>query len=230
MKTKNSALLPSLILVIIAVVFNVLVFLISDERNGTFWSGYAFTMVAMVLQVALSWLVFAQKAENKKVFLGLPVLRFGVLYLIIQIIVGTVFMVSQVVDIKIALSVQIVLLAICLVLCIVALTARDYATDVAAKIAPKTFYIKSLLVDVQMMQDRTADPMLKKALYNLAETIQYSDPMSHESLFALEQKIESKTAYLSQLVAYGSIGEALSVVQEVTDLFIERNRKTKILK
>ncbi|MDR1713640.1 MAG: hypothetical protein LBR39_05755 [Coriobacteriales bacterium] len=233
MDKNRNYLLPLAIWAIILIVFNVLVFMFSEAegRTGTFWCSYVFTMLAILLQPAITWVVFGRGQQKRQsVFLGLPILRFMVIYFIVQLIVGTVFMVFSKIDVKIAVAAQLVLLAIAIIACVAALQVRNYAEQVADKVKPKTFYIRSLAADVRAMESRANDPALKQALHGLVESIEYSDPMSHDSLFALEQKIESNVAYLGQLLAQGDIQQANGMIKELNLLLGERNQKTKLLK
>ena len=67
-------------------------------------------------------------------------------------------------------------------------------------------------------------------LKELADTIQYSDPMSSPQLAAIENKIDVKATDLSQAVEK-SEGDAIKALcNELQQLFAERNRKCKILK
>jgi len=90
--------------------------------------------------------------------------------------------------------------------------------------------IKSLRVDAEGLVGKTSDATLKKTLKGLAETIRYSDPMSSPQLAAIENKIEAKTAALSEAVENAEDESSKALCNELQQLFAERNRKCKILK
>ena len=112
---------------------------------------------------------------------------------------------------------------------ILAFMTRDIIERVEDRIAPQKSFIKLLVVEVELMKNKTDDSLIVKKLKELEETIKYSDPMSHESLGILENKIESKVAELSELIGFQN-DDALILINEITGLFLERNNKTKEMK
>ena len=94
----------------------------------------------------------------------------------------------------------------------------------------KTFYIQSLLIDVEGLEKKTDDASLRKSIRDLAEVVRYSDPFSSEKLAMLESEIEGKAAELEELVAKGDASAAKSMCSEISDLLAERNKKCKMLK
>ena len=88
----------------------------------------------------------------------------------------------------------------------------------------KTFFIKSLQTDVELLADTETDSETKALLKELAEKIQYSDPMSHTELAEIETAISSKVADLK------TVSDKKAIITEILSLVTERNKKAKILK
>ena len=101
---------------------------------------------------------------------------------------------------------------------------RSEIERVSAKVQEKTFYIKQLQADVELLASTETDTVIKSALMQLAEKIRYSDPMSDEQLADIEDRIAVKIAELK------SSADKVKIINELNSLLDERNRKIKISK
>lgn len=95
---------------------------------------------------------------------------------------------------------------------------------VEEKVQKKVFYLRELQADVELLAERESDPATKTALTQLAEEIQFSDPMSHEQLSELERQITTK------IVELRTAENKTQIIAEVRSFLDERNKKCKILK
>ncbi|NLF84465.1 MAG: hypothetical protein GX568_10885, partial [Candidatus Gastranaerophilales bacterium] len=98
------------VLAIIAIVFNIIAFLLPETRGRTFWSGYSFTMAAFLLQLLFFYLAFGKADNSKKTFLGLSIAQTGLTYLIIQGIWGIICLFVHVLPSKFAIIISVILL------------------------------------------------------------------------------------------------------------------------
>lgn len=101
---------------------------------------------------------------------------------------------------------------------------RSEIERVSAKAQEKTFYIKQLQADVELLASTETDTTTKSALTQLAEKIHYSDPMSDEQLADIEVRITEKIAELKVST------DKIKIINGLNLLLDERNRKIKILK
>ena len=212
------------VLGIIFVIFNVIAFAIPTAKTATFWVAYIFTVIAFALQLII-W-IFAFKGADtlKSKFLGIPLISVGVIYLLVQIVAVAVFMALSFVPSWIAIVVCILILGVSAVCLIGAETGREEVNHIEHKVSKKVFYIKSLQIDVEMLAKAEADADTKIALTNLAEKIRFSDPMSDELLAELEAKIRNKFEELKLAE------QKATIINELTLLIEERNKKCKLLK
>lgn len=227
---KKNTMLAGLTLLISMAVFNVVAFVLPHKYNASFWVGYAFTMAAFLLQILFIYIAFGKADNLKKVYMGFSISQLGMTYLVLQVIWGLVCIFVPGMIFTVAIVVSVILLGLYLIFIIAAVAGRDAVNATEEKIAAKTFYIKSILVDVELLAEKTDDALLKKNLKDLADTVKYSDPMSNEALFAVESKIEAKVAELSFAVESKEIENAVSLIRELQMLFSERNKKSKLLK
>lgn len=73
---------------------------------------------------------------------------------------------------------------------------RSEIGRVSAKVREKTFYIKQLQTEIELLVDAETDIATKSALTQLAEKIRYSDPMSDEQIVDIENRIATKISEL----------------------------------
>ncbi len=73
---------------------------------------------------------------------------------------------------------------------------RSEIERASAKVQEKTFYIKQLQTEVELLADAETDIATKSALTQLAEKIRYSDPMSDEQIVDIENRIATKISEL----------------------------------
>jgi len=230
MKKNKSVFMGIIAILIVIAVYNVVLFVLMDNRNQMFWISYVFTMIALVLPLLVFISQMNKDITPKKTFLGLSLLMTIPVYIIIQVIVGAIFMFLPEDLNKISVIVQVIILAVFALLFISSLIVKDHAETFDEKVAEKRIYIQSLVVDVQGMKDRANDALLKKNLSALEDAFKYSDPMSHESLAPLENKIASLTAELDAMIVSGDQDAAQAKIKEIEQALTERNRKTKLLK
>lgn len=228
--TKNKKLFYAAIFVILAV-YNAVVFIIPFNRGYGFWTGYGFSMLAMIITASVSYYTFNKK-ELKSKFYGISLVSVVTLYVVIQLIVGLIEMGLDFIPVpfQYGFAVNIILLGICLIGLFSVDAAKEEIERIDEKIKEKVFYIKSLQVDIETLVNKTTDDSVKKMLKDLSETVKYSDPMSKPQLVAIENKIENKTAELAKNIEYNDINASKVLCEELQQLFAERNKKIKILK
>jgi hypothetical protein len=228
--TKNKGMFFAAVFVLLAV-FNVVIFIIPFNKGGGFWTGYGFSMLAILLSAAVSFYAFDREGLKSK-FYGVPLISVVWRYLVIQVIAGALEMVLDFIPIpfQYGIALNTILLGACLIGLITVEAAKEEIERIDAQIKEKVFYIKSLQVDVEGLIGRSSEDSQKKTLKDLAETIRYSDPMSSPQLAAIENKIEAKAAVLTEAVGSNDGDAIKALCNELQQLFAERNRKCKILK
>jgi hypothetical protein len=229
MKLTRNKVSALIILGLVLVVFNVLAFAIPFTRGATFWIGYGFTFFAILFSAGAALYAIGRQGLKSK-FYGLPLLYVAWTYLIIQTVLGFICMAVPFIPWWVALLIGIFLLAAAAIGLVAVDMGREAIEQIDAKVAEKVFYLRSLQVDVETLATRTAELRLKKNLKDLAESIRYSDPMSHERLAALEGRIEAGAARLAEAVESGDGDSAQALVDELAQLLAERNRKSKMMK
>ncbi len=224
MKSKSSKGMFYLVLGILFALFNVIAFVIPTDKKPTFWIAYVFSVVAFVLQIVVWTLAWKNGDTLKSKFLGIPVIHVGIVYLILQLIAFGVFMALPNIPAWVAVVVCALILGISAVCMVGTQVGKNAIEQTEARVRQKVFYIKSLQVDVELLAERETDTTVKASLQKLAEQIRFSDPISHEALADVENTIREKVEQLK------TSDSKHDTIQEIHLLFVERNKKAKILK
>ena len=222
MKKNNSK--GYLILGILFILVSVIAFAVPAAKTAAFWISYAFTVVAFAAQLIIWKATLGRSESLKSKFLGFPVVHIGIVYLIVQVIALAVFLFIPTLPIWSAVVVCAVVAGVSAVCMIASDVGRSEIEHVSAKVQEKTFYIKQLQADVELLAGAETDTATRSALTRLAEKIRYSDPMSYEQIADIENRITAKIAELK------SSTDKMGIISELNSLLDERNRKCKLLK
>ncbi len=223
MMKKNSS-KGYLILGILFVLVSVVAFAVPSVKNTAFGISYAFTLIAFAAQIVI-WKSTLGRAESlKSKFLGFPVIHIGIVYLVVQVIIFTVFLFIPTLPVWSAVVACTVVAGVSAVCMIASDVGHSEIGRASAKVQGKAFFIKQLQTEIELLADAETDIAAKSALTQLAEKIRYSDPMSDEQLADIEDRITEKIAELKVST------DKAKIINELNSLLNERNRKIKILK
>ena len=181
-------------------------------------------MVAFAAQIIIWNAALGRSESLKSKFLGFSVVHIGIVYLVVQIIALIVLLFIPTLPIWSAVVACAVIAGVSAACMIASDVGRGEIERVSAKVQEKTFYIKQLQADVELLAGAETDTATKSALTRLSEKIRYSDPMSDEQPAAVEDRITAKIAELK------SSTDKVKIINELNSLLDERNRKIKILK
>ena len=221
---RTSQNLVCAILCVVFILLNVVVFAIPTDKTRTFWVAYVFTVVAFALQVPVWEKSLKQKDTLKRKFLGISTVHVGIVSLILQVIALAVFIAVPTLPswaAVVACAIIFGLSTICLVSS--GIGVREISR-VEEKVLEKTFFIKELQANVELIAEAETDNETKTMLKQLAEKIRYSDPVSSEKLADLESRISAKAEGLK------TADNIIESISELNMLLDERNKKCKILK
>lgn len=225
MKNKN---LLVVIFFIIATVYNILLFSVVNEYTTVFWMVYVFTMLAIII-VAITYLL-AFRYNNSYTFLNIPVTIIATIYFFVQLLCGIILLTKSNISVVFANVTQIVILGMFLIIGINGIIGKNMIVDSENEYNKKKFYIKSLATKIEGLIEGVFERTHKSALINLYDTIRYSDPISHQSLEDLEQKIAEEVSVLADEINNGNTFTLIEKCSVIEKLMSDRNRKCKLLK
>lgn len=213
-----------LILGILFVLVSAIAFAVPLAKTAAFWISYGFAVIAFAAQLIIWKAALGRSESLKSKFLGFPVVHIGIVYLIVQVIALAVFLFIPTLPIWSAVVACAVVAGVSAVCMIASDVGRSEIERVSAKVREKTFYIKQLQTEVELLAGAETDAATKSELAQLAEKIRYSDPMSDEQLADIEDRITAKIAELK------SSTDKTEIINELNSLLDERNRKCKLLR
>ena len=217
-----------LVLLITLAAFSVIAFAVPFHKNGVFWLAYLFGVIAIIAQAFILKTAFGKEEGAKSKFYGFPIARVGVIYLVVQLILSFIFMrISLIAPVWLAIVLFLVLLALAAVGFIATDAVRDEVERQEIKITTNTNLMKSLRTITAGLPAQCSDPEVKKALEKLAEDFRFSDPVSKESLAAIESQLELSVSQLQAEIRGGNL-VAIQAACELTKVMLaERNRICK---
>ena len=222
--TKNKA-WSIVIALILIIVFNVTMFMLPLEHGIMFWIGYSFEIFSVIFLLSVT-LVLLNKSNINDKFHGLPALSLGWIYFVIQ----TVLSVKQMTDVQFSYTYGIIgdvaLAALASILLILTFAAGREIKQVEKEIDKKVSYIRNLRADIELLNAKESDAA--NAISKLAETVRFSDPMSHSMLSGIEHKISEKFDVLKDNTDNASM--VIAICGDMQQLLKERNERCKTLK
>lgn len=206
--------------VIIIVAYSFFVFLV-PLRTDVLWMSYAFSMIAIIVQIGIN--VLNNIGKKKYKFLGFPLLYFGWIYMIVQIIVSIGLMVSSC-PFRIAMLLQVMIMAIFLIIIILAGKGKEYIVDSDARIEASTEFIYKLSAEAENLYLTQTDTAMKSELKKLYEAIRYSDPISSgNEVLTINEQIYQAFQCVKERALSGQLDNMKPAIKHTMDLIIERN-------
>ncbi len=147
--TKNTGASVS-ISIISLIIFNAVTFLAPFLHTVTFWLGYCFATMSIVV-LLISSLVFFGKSDPNAKFLSIPQFNVALIYFILQIALSFAEMTNSFLTYKIAIIINCVLIAVFLIAFLLvgigksAVESRDSYTN------SKRFYIKNIQTELELI-------------------------------------------------------------------------------
>lgn len=219
-----------IISIIILIVFNVIAFVAPFQKTSTFWVAYTFGVIAIILELLVNQKVQASGKTIKSRFYGWSLVIVASVYMVVQIIFSVFFMAASDISSRIAVIVYVLSTALCLIGLVSVESSNEIIEQIDMNTERKVFYIKSLESGLRLTAISCTDPDTKKNISDLAEEIRFSDPMSTDELFSIEQKITEKCNEIDSAVKSCEYDAANEKCDQARKLLDDRNEKCKLLK
>lgn len=230
MNKNTNKLLKYIPILIYAIIYNTIIFMLSNEKGINFWFTFIFSLVAVIIQVIVTKVFSNEDLQIKDLFLGMPIVHTSIMYLLIQSILGFIFIMIPNLNGIVAIIIQMVVLGIELTLLISGVFAKNNIKHVEGTIEKKVDYINNVKVDIEIAMSRIKDKIVLEKMKELKEIIEYSDPMSHDSLATLEKEISDNVSSIKNFIASKKEIEVVNYIDEIINLANERNIKCKLYK
>lgn len=220
-----------IIFIIVLIIYNAVFWSIPFKHDGTFIGAYIFGTVAILAQIAVLWFAANGATTLKKKIYAFPIVRMGVIYLVVQLILSLVFSVLTTfvenMPVWIVCVISVIVLGVFTILILLTDTTRDEIIEIEEEEERQTAQVKTFRINIDSILRRVEDKELLKKLEKLSDIAKYSDPVSSEALFDIEAEITDKIAQLQTCVRNGAVEEAKALTDETIILFEDRNALCK---
>ena len=227
-KNKKKAMV---VLAVIFVAFTVIAFAIPFAKNGVFWTAYLFGLLAMAAQLYAWPRAFKDGTSLRSKFYGFPIVRVAVFYLAAQLVLSLLFMALSFIAPLWAALILFILLAAAAVIGFVAVDiVREEVERQDVQLKKDVTLMRSLQAKAITLVEQGAGSEAAEELKKLAEALQYSDPVSHESLAEAENELKNCMDNLSRAVLENDSAAVKELTRKASLCLAERNRLCKLCK
>lgn len=190
----------SIIVGIIFVLYNFLVFLIAGfgGHSIVFLTSYIMSVFSMLLVFFMILRLTAGKDAKKVLFLGYSVFVWSGVFLLLQIMVTTVFMVLDS-YIRPALGIELILIAAYAVITLACFKNQEIVEEIQQTREVSTGTMKMLRTQLEVAEALCDDIDIKKTIQRLKEEFEYSDSVSSMETSALEAQMSAKIELLKNV-------------------------------
>lgn len=233
MKLNNNTKKGVVALAIALVIFCVMAFVIPFPKNGLFWTGFIFGLIAILGQVPI-WMIAFRGAESaRSKFYGMPIARIGVIYMVVQLILSFIAMGLAWVPVVPAWPFIIVSL-----LFFAAAALGTIATDMTREeIERQDVQIKRDVSKMRELQSlgnslvRQCDNAeVKSELQKLSDALRFSDPVSSDATADSEAELKQLLDELQNALLDGDTAGVCGLCKQAQNVLAERNRICKLNK
>ena len=214
-------------LAVVLVLYILIAFLIPFVHTATFWVSFVFTLIAFAVVAAAIYIAFIKNPNAKSRFYGFPIARIGVIYGLVQLIAGFIFMVlSQWAPVWAAVLVYAIALGAAVIglISAEAVVSEIHAQD--NKLKKDVSLMRSLQSKVKQIAAQSENADVKA----LADEFRYSDPVSNDAIADAEADLAAAVDELQAAYVDGDSEAVAKLCRKASALLAERNRLCKLNK
>lgn len=218
---------------VLVLMFNLIVFITPNEVAGvskfhsSFWVGYIFITLTFITQLLVT--LYSLKGNIEKTFYNVPLISISFVTTIVMLVVGTVCMAVPIIPVWLGVILCAIVLAVAVVIGMQAKATADIVGGIDERIKNKTFFMKSLRVDVESLQARAENSEIANEMKKVWDAVRYSNPVSAEALSGIEAQITIKFADLADAVDKEDVQAVKKDSKELQILINDREKKSRLL-
>lgn len=227
MAMKKDMIRSTAVLTVVLTLYILIAFLIPFVKTAVFWVSFLFTLVAFGVAAVALYTAFLKKPGVRSRFYGFPIARIGVVYWLIQLVLGLVFMaLGKWIPMWTALLVY----AIELGAAVVGLISADAVIEEIhiqdERLKKDVSFMRNLQSKVNQMASQCALPEVKQ----FSQDIRYADPVSNEALTEIEGDLSAAVDELQSAIIDGDSEITRTLCRKASAILSERNRLCKLNK
>ena len=128
---------------LILAMYNVVIFVVPFQRTDSFWVGYIFSIISMILMTLVASYAFNKETIRSKYY-KIPLVAVCQRYMAVQLIVGVIQMFFFKIPAQYSFAVNVVLIGCCLIGLITVNVNSDEVVKNEDKVKEKVFWYKQL--------------------------------------------------------------------------------------
>ena len=219
-----------IVLAIFFVVYSVIAFALPFAHTAVFWMSYLFGIIAIAVQIYVLRVAFVKETSVKSKFYGFPVANVGIIYMLVQLVLGLVMMaLAAKVFFWIPVVLYVVLLGVAAVGFIAADAMRDEVERQDVQLKKDVSVMRGLQSKVNGLVGLCGDD-LRGEISKLNESLRYSDPVSSEATADIEAELSACVDELQKAVVDGDSVSVRELCRCAGVTLAERNRLCKLNK
>lgn len=216
---------------VVLVLYILIAFLIPFAHTATFWVSFLFTLIAFGVVAASIYIAFIKNPDAKSRFYGFPIAKIGVIYGVVQLLAGLIFMtLAAWAPVWTAVLVYAIALGVAIIGLISAEAVVEEIHNQDAKLKKDVSLMRSLQSKVNQMAAQCDNPDAAAAVKRFAEEMRYSDPVSNEALSEIEADLSAAVDELQSAIVDGDSVATKQLCRKASNLLAERNRLCKLTK
>lgn len=220
-----------IVLVLLFIVMTVIVFALPLERNGVFYTAYLFTSAAIVFQVLVIRMAFTKGQGVRSKLYGFPIARIGIIYLIVQLAAGIIFMAaSKVLPLRAVIPLEVILLAAAVAGLVATDAMRDEVERQDAQLKKDISSIRGLQSRAAVLAGQCVPRDINQSVQKFAECLKYSDPVSSEKTRAFEKELTALMDDLEAAFLEEDWNGGVMICRKAESVLSERNRICRLNK
>lgn len=213
-----------IIIILFVSIFSLVSFELFFDNDGVFWLAYGCGVISIIYQAYILKASNLGKSRAKSRFYGFPIIRIGVVYMTVQLIVSTIEMVMvKVIPFKLVLIVNILIIAFALVGSIVSNVVRDGIENMDMKLKKDVTNMRTLQANMSSLENLCKSEGMKALIHDISEKVRYSDPVSSEDTVKLEIQLQQEFGALKAYVIQDDVDRAKEIVDKMNKDLEERN-------
>lgn len=222
---KKRVVYLTIVSLIFIIVFNVVFFVVWGSKHPlSGWISYGFIHLAYIMMLTTPF--FTPKSSNAAV-LGATSEYISIVYFIVELVIGSIFIVIKSESYIAALLVQLIALGVYAAIFIANLISNEQTAENVAQYEEKVAYIKIAASKVKPLVGKTSDKRSEKAVERVYDILHSSPIASSPSAQSIESEIIRKIDNLEQCVRSGDSESIINVASSIVDLVEERNRNIR---
>lgn len=229
-KKSNNGIIIGIAALVILIAYSVVLFVATGftGHDGTYWVSFGAIVVACCLAGTVGFILGKTGKLLSDWFFNYPIIRHSVVYIIVEFIAATAFIIlsvllTEVNLLAVALAVQLIIIIVYLIFLVSSFQAKRISEEVRADIAQSVSAMKTLRALANSNVAYAEAENVKKACSEFADKLKFSDPVTCEQSKEYEEQLLEGIREVKALITNHNDDAVIARLKELSNLLRERN-------